>query len=186
MLKHTRFNTVLSSDFSLKCLKSLLLRIGIVMICEFTRDQKWVQETYMLKSNSITRPRIYLTLGLIVLGSTKLWSSSLTHLLLENGLLAVAASSIISRNGRSRKKVSNHTVFSFFFLSESVSFMTSFNHHQKWNKRGFFSTLFPCRKWLLVRAIGQKWDMNIFLPSFFKEENISQPFLAMKHSGLDK
>ena len=121
MLKHTRFNTVLSSDFSLKCLKSLLLRIGIVMICEFTRDQKWVQETYMLKSNSITRPRIYLTLGLIVLGSTQLWSTSLTHLLLENGLLAVAASSIISRNGRSRKKVSNHyDVFSVFFIRKCL------------------------------------------------------------------
>ena len=167
MLKHTRFNTVLSSDFSLKCLKSLLLRIGIVMICEFTRDQKWVQETYMLKSNSITRPRIYLTLGLIVLGSTQLWSTSLTHLLLENGLLAVAASSIISRNGRSRKKVSNHyDVFSVFFIRKCLVY-DFIQSPSKVEQEGIFQHSLSLQEMTISESNWAKMRYEYFLTLIF-------------------
>ena len=167
MLKHTRFNTVLSSDFSLKCLKSLLLRIGIVMICVFTRDQKWVQETYMLKSNSITRPRIYLTLGLIVLGSTQLWSTSLTHLLLENGLLAVAASSIISRNGRSRKKVSNHyDVFSVFFIRKCLVY-DFIQSPSKVEQEGIFQHSLSLQEMTISESNWAKMRYEYFLTLIF-------------------
>ena len=167
MLKHTRFNTVLSSDFSLKCLKSLLLRIGIVMICEFTRDQKWVQETYMLKSNSITRTRISLTLGLIVLGSTQLWSTSLTHLLLENGLLAVAASSIISRNGRSRKKVSNHyDVFSVFFIRKCLVY-DFIQSPSKVEQEGIFQHSLSLQEMTISESNWAKMRYEYFLTLIF-------------------
>ena len=137
------------------------------MICEFTRDQKWVQETYMLKSNSITRPRIYLTLGLIVLGSTQLWSTSLTHLLLENGLLAVAASSIISRNGRSRKKVSNHyDVFSVFFIRKCLVY-DFIQSPSKVEQEGIFQHSLSLQEMTISESNWAKMRYEYFLTLIF-------------------
>ena len=163
MLKHS---LVLCSDFSLKCLKSLLLRIGIVMTDDFRVSRNGLKR-HVLKSKSITRTRIYLTLGLIVLGSTQLWSTSLTHLLLENRLLAAAASSIISRNGRSRKKVSNHTVFSFFFFIRKCLVYDFIQSPSKVEQEGIFQHSLSLQEMTISESNWAKMRYEYFLTLIF-------------------
>ena len=122
---------------------------------------------YVLKSKSITRTRIYLTLGLIVLGSTQLWSTSLTHLLLENGLLAVAASSIISRNGRSRKKVSNHyDVFSVFFIRKCLVY-DFIQSPSKVEQEGIFQHSLSLQEMTISESNWAKMRYEYFLTLIF-------------------
>ena len=141
------------------------------MIFEFNRDRKWVEETCMYwNPKSITRTRIYLTLGLIVLGSDELWSSSLTHLLLENGLLAVAASSIISRNGRSRKKVSNHTAaktsFPSFFIRKCLVY-DFIQSPSKVEQEGIFQHSLSLQEMTISESNWAKMRYEYFLTLIF-------------------